>query len=354
MRIRTAYLVVLSVAFLAGSLSAFSISVYVDPCLIVKGQNCSIVWASYDPIGERVNVSVWYGSTLVAQFKNVPHIMGGKENTQVWHVPASAVTGKYKFRVTTIDGLVQGEHEGLVDAQGIAFAQPGPGGTLEMDSMYTVSWHAFGVGPSVSGVYIELYRSGAFAGLIGMETINSTHGCGRSYSWQVGHLYDADAMEPTDETVPAGSGYSIRIRQMSGSFYVNSGQFTISQNFDWLRDKFSHMRRIPVYRIPRGPDSCPMCAELQLQEFFEVMKSAPKRYEVELWASGKSLGRLIKPSQGTQPIQRIDFGNSFPQLEKGGSGFELRVFDARGRLAHSQAVTLQLSSKSPVIKRGLP
>jgi hypothetical protein len=50
-------------------------------------------------------------------------------------------------------------------------------------------------------------------------------------------------------------------------------------------------------------------------------------------------------------VQRINFGNAFMQLEKGGGGFELRVFDARGRLVHTQAVTLQFSDKTPLIRK---
>jgi len=349
-RIKVTGLVFILVAFLAVSPAAASITVTTDPCLIVKGQNCTIGWTSYGTMADRVNVTVWYGATLVTQFNNVPNVVGGTENTQVWPMPSSAATGTYKFRVATIDGLVQGESEQPVNERGLYLAGPGPSGTLEMDSSCPIGWHGFGL-PGSSGAVLDLYRSGALVGQIGIDVMNSSHGCGRTYYWKVGHLLDPATEEPAAETVPAGAGYFIRVRQMSGSYYADTSQFAIALNFDWLRDKFRHLRRISIYRIPKGPDPCPMCAELQLQEFFEVMKLAPKRYEVELWASGKSLGRLIKSSQAQRPVQRIDFGDAFAQLEKGGGGFELRVFDARGRLVHKQAVTLQFSDKTPLTRK---
>src|SRR4030042_6363064 len=281
------------VRFLAAPPAAASITVTADPCLIVKGQNCTIGWTSYGTMADRVNVTVWYGATLVTQFNNVPNVVGGTENTQVWPVPSSAATGTYKFRVATIDGLVQGESEQPVNERGLYLDGPGPSGTLEMDAYYIVKWQGFGL-PGSSGAVIELHRSGVLVGQIGAAYMTASHGCGNRFGWRVGHLYDADADVASAETVPAGLGYSIRVRQDRGAFHADTGQFAIGLKFDWAKDKFAHLRRIPVFRIPPGPDPCPMCAELQLQEFFEVMKIAPKRYEVELCASGKSLGRLLR------------------------------------------------------------
>jgi hypothetical protein len=68
---------------------------------------------------------------------------------------------------------------------------------------------------------------------------------------------------------------------------------------------------------------------------------------VELWHAGRSLGKLIEAGAAGRRMasRRIDFGNSFPQLKQGGSGFELRVFDNRGKLLHTQAVVLNYKAR---------
>lgn len=328
--------------FLLTALPAFAASINVacvNPCLIVKGEECEIEWLTTGAMDDHVNITIWHGGAKVAEIPNVPNVAG--TNKKIWLVPAGLPTGKYLFRVATVDGLVQDQTEHFVNVKKLVLVD-GPSGSLVKGSLISFSWHAFGLGISPD-LYVDLYRNGVFVNRLEVNEMNCSFGCGTGTGWVVGNLTDPATDEPLPETAPAGGGYKIRISSMTGQYFDESATFTIVEKFD--PGKFVRFRRIS--RIPVFPEpGCPMCGEVQLSDLLEIIQNEPGAHVVELWHAGRSLGKLFEVGAGRRrSAMRIDFGNSFPQLKQGGGGFELRVFDNRGKLLHTQAVMLNFKSR---------
>jgi hypothetical protein len=157
----------------------------------------------------------------------------------------------------------------------------------------------------------------------------------------VGDLIDPVTEIPLAEKAPTGGDYRIRIiSDLHPNFYAESGMFSIMMkiNPNVFKERIKLLRPIPVFPGP----GCPMCGEVQLSDLLEIIKTTPEAHVVELWHAGRSLGKLVEAGAAGRRLasRRIDFGNSFLQLKKGGSGFELRIFDAQGKLLHTQAVEL--------------
>jgi len=330
---------------LSGALAAASVKVYTDPCLITKGKDCTIFWSVSGASADKVNITIWRGGTLAQQFLNVPNAPG--ENQKVWPVPLSLASGEYTFRVATTDNLAQGEYKGNIKNKGIYTDPNTPSGILTIGTPISFHWESFGL-LQTPGVYFDLYRSGVLVGCIGWGYLSSLTPCGRTYTWIVGDLkdpQDPEGGDPLEEKAPAGSGYKIRIRNSDGSFTAETGTFAIAGNINPSRfkDRFRRISRIPVFPGP----GCPMCGEVQLSDLLEIIQSEPGAHVVELWHAGRALGKLFEAGAAGRrsASRRIDFGNSFQQLKQGGSGFELRIFDNRGKLLHTQAVVLNFKSR---------
>jgi hypothetical protein len=275
-----------------------------------------------------------------AEILNVPNVSGKNEKT--WMVPAGLPSGKYVFRVASLNGLVKDETENYLDNIGIVLVSS-PSGMVSRGSSATVAWHGFGLGCSTS-VSIDLYRNGTRVSKIGSSDMSHSSGCGRSWYWVAGTLGDPEAAEPTGEA-DSGGGYTIRVYDISKHYHDESDTFTIVDmiNPGKLIGTLRGVSRIPVFPGP----GCPGCGEVQLSDLLEVLRTTPEAHVVELWHGGRSLGKLVEAGAAGRRLasRRIDFGNSFQQLKQGGSGFELRIFDNKGKLLHTQAVELNYKAK---------
>ena len=322
--------------------SAASISsVWVNPCLVVKGQECTIEWTRTGPMAGQVNITLWLAGIKRAEMLNVPNPEGNNEKS--WMVPVGLPTGKYVLRVATTDGQFQGESEHFLDQMGMVFVG-GPSGTVFMGASVSYAWHGFGLGLSPP-TYHDLYRNGALVGRIGSNDMSHSSGCGRSDGWIVGRLVDANDDELVlTETVPTGSGYRIRVRNGSGQYYCESAVFAIAEKLSPILPPktFKLMTRIPVCPVP----GCPMCGEVQLEELWKIFESSPEVQEIQLWQGNRMLGKLIERGGAARRLagRRIEFGDAFAKLRQGGAGFELRLFAAGGRLLRTQAVALSLQA----------
>lgn len=317
-------------------------SVRANPCLVVKGEECTIEWTRSGAMAGHVHITLWLGGVKRAEIPNVPNPEGNNEKS--WMVPASLPTGKYIFRVTTIDGLFQGESEHHLDQRGMVFVG-GPYGTVVMGSAVSYAWHGFGLGLS-QPTYHDLYRNGALVGRIGTSDMSHSSGCGRADGWIVGQLVDPNDDDLVlSETVPTGGGYRIRVSNSGGQYFGESADFTITMIIDpnHLLKRFKLITRIPVGPVP----GCPMCGEVQLQELWEIFESSPNVQEIQLWQGGRMLGKLAERGAAGRRLasRRMEFGSSFAQLQRGGSGFELRLLDAQGKLLHTQAVALDYKNR---------
>jgi hypothetical protein len=204
-------------------------------------------------------------------------------------------------------------------------------------------WRGWGLAGS-SGAYFDLYRSGVLVGPIGADVMNSSHGCGRSYSWTVGNLHDPDTDMPLPEKAPMGNDYRIRIRTHDGAYYAEIGPFAITvQIHPGAFNRFKKIARIPVWPVP----GCPECGEVQLQDLWQIIESSPEVQEVQLWQGGRMLAKLVERRAARMRLanRRVEFGNAFAKLRQGGAGFELRLLGAEGKLLDTQAVVLNLKAK---------
>ncbi len=332
-------------AFLcAAALSAASVWVDTDPCLVVKGQNCEILWSVSGMTAAKVNISILQGSTVVQQFLDVPNASG--DNSKIWPVPASLAPGSYKFRVATVGPLVaQGECVKEIRDKGIYTDPNTPSGTLIMGNSVTITFKAFGIYPGVQPAYFDLYRSGTLVGLAAANQMSSTlNFCGMPVEWPVGQLVDADG-EPLAEKAPAGSGYKIRIRNSSGDYWAETGTFTIARRFNpgEIRDLSKGLTHIPVWPVP----GCPQCGEVQLEDLWKILEGDPDVQEIQLWHGNRMLAKLVERGAVARRLagRRVEFGDSFARLRQGGAGFELRLLAAGGRLLGTQAVAMDYKSK---------
>ncbi len=329
---------------LAMAASAATINVNVYPCLVAKGQPCTIEWNSSGAMADRVNVSVLLGTVVVQQYLNWDNASG--ENEITWSVPMSLLTGEYTFRVATTDNLVQGEWKAEIRDKGI-YTNPGNySSNYVLGTQMNFGWQAFGFFPPMQPAYFDLYRSGTLVGPIGANTMGkfNGYGCGNSHQWTVGDLYDPDTDMPLPEKAPPGNDYRIRVRNHDGAFYSEIGPFAIIVQIHpgWL-SRFKKISRIPVGPVP----GCPECGEVQLEELWKILENGPDVQEVQLWHGGRMLARLVERRAARMRLadRRVEFGGAFAQLRQGGAGFELRLFDVNGRLLGTQAVVLNLKAK---------
>jgi len=329
-------------AFLcAAALGAAAVSVTVAPCLICKGTDCWINWSVTGSAADRVAITIWRGTTMVEQFSDVPS--GTGTNEKVWPVPLALASGEYTFRVSTVDGLAQGECRGEIRDLGIYTDPAAPAGALPRGTALSISWRAFGIVPGIQPAYLDLYRAGTYIGLAAIDVMNSSHGCGRSTTWVAGDLLDPATEIPLAEKAPGGGGYRIRIRNQAGSHYAESGEFSILVPFDpqLLKDRLKAVTRVPVWPAP----GCPTCGDVSLASLWPVLRDAPAGCRIELWTAGHSLGRLVEAGEAQQrATRRIDFGGSFTKLQQGRNVFELRLFDDKGVLLQTQPLALNLKS----------
>lgn len=323
----------------AAALAAASVSVTVAPCLITKGMDCWINWSVSGAAADRVTITIWRGTALVQQLSDVPS--GAGTNEKAWPVPPALASGEYTFRVSTADGLAQGECQGEIRDRGIYTDPAAPAGALPRGTSVSIGWRAFGIVPGIQPAYLDLYRAGTYVGLAAIDVMNSSHGCGRSTTWVVGDLLDPATESPLPEKAPGGSGYRLRIRDHGGSHHAESGEFSIAVPFNpqLLRDRLKAVARIPVWPVA----GCPACGDVSLAGLWPVLLDAPAGCRIELWTAGHSLGMLVEAGEAQQrATRRIDFGDSFPKLKLGRNVFELRLFDDQGVLLQAQPVALNL------------
>lgn len=338
---------------LLAALPAFAASIssaYVDPCLVVKGQECTIEWTRTGPMAAQVNITLWLDGVKRAEILNVPNPEGNNE--KAWVVPASLPTGKYVFRVATTDGLFKAESEHALDQKGLVMAK-GPAGTVRTGAMVRISWLGFDLGISPP-CYVDLYQNGTLIQRLEVNEINRSFGCGTGTDWKVGYWMDpmTDSWEAAPR-FPEGSGYKIRISDGTGAYTDESDPFTIAPPFDPgpLAKRFRQIAPIPVRipaHVPVGPvPGCPMCGEVQLGELWKIFENSPDVQEIQLWQGGRLLGKLAERGGVARRMagRRIEFGNAFAKLRQGGAGFELRLLGAGNRLLRTQAVTLEFNVK---------
>jgi hypothetical protein len=330
-------------AFLcAAALAAASVSVTVAPCLVTKGMDCWINWSVSGSAADKVTITILHGAATVEQFADVPSGAGTNEKT--WPVPPALASGEYTFRVTTADGLAQGETKAEIRDKGIITDPGAPSGALARGSSLSIGWRAYGIVPGIQPAYLDLYRAGTLVGLAAIDAMNSSHGCGRSTTWIVGDLLDPVTEMPLPAKAPGGSGYRIRIRNHAGSTFAESGEFSILVPFNpqVLKDRLKAVARIPVWPVP----GCPSCGDVSLAGLWPVLLDAPAGCRIELWTAGRSLGMLAEAGEAPQRAsRRIDFGDSFQKLKLGRNVFELRLFDDKGALLQSQPTVLNYKSQ---------
>ena len=328
----------------AAALGAASVWVETEPCLIVRGENCIIMWSVSGVTADKVNITILQGNTAVKQFLNVTNVAGDNEKT--WAVPASLAPGNYTFKVATAGAVVvQGQCVKEIRDRGIYINPNTFSGTLMLGNQVAATYRAFGFS-SNQAVFLDLYRNGA---LVGIAAANFTHDhfhpCEMPVTWTVGTLVDEESWEPLAEKAPAGDGYKIRLR-VSGQtgYFADAGTFTIARRFDpgTIRDLSKGLSRVPVRPIP----GCPMCGEVQLQELWKLFESSPDVQEIQLWHGNRMLAKLAERGAVARRLagRRVEFGNAFAKLRQGGAGFELRLLAASGRLLRTQAVVLSLQS----------
>jgi hypothetical protein len=314
----------------------------VTPCLVVKGQECTIEWTRTGPMAAQVNITLWLAGAKQAEILNVPNPEGSNE--KVWMVPAGLPTGNYVFRVATTDGQFKAESEHAIDQRRLVMSK-GPAGTLLTGAMVSITWLGFGLGISPP-CYVDLYRNGTLVQRLEENEMNRSFGCGTGTAWKVGYWLDPMTGSWEDEPrFPAGSGYTIRISDGTGTYVDESDAFTIAAKFDPapFAKRLRWLTRIPVWPQP----GCPMCGEVQLQELWKIFAGNPDVQEIQLWQGGRMLAKLAERGAAGRRLagRRVEFGSSFAQLQRGGAGFELRLFGARGRLLHTQAVVLDYENR---------
>lgn len=313
--------------------------VWVNPCLVVKGENCTIEWTREGDMNGLVDISFWRGASKEAEIADVPNPPG--QNQKIWPVPTGLPAGKYAIRVETNDGQYQAQTENYLDQKGMVVVS-GPSGSLPLGTPVSFSWHGFGLGISPTTTH-DLYRNGVLVGRIGTADTSHSSGCGRTAGWTVGDLIDPSTEGPLPDKAPAGSGYRIRVTSYSGQYFDETDAFTILLDPNVLKERLKLVTRVPVWPAP----GCPACGEVQLAGLWPVLQGAAAGCRVELWYSTvRSLGMLVEAGEAQQrSSRRIDFGDSFQKLKLGRNVFELRLFDDKGVLLQVQPVALNLKSQ---------
>jgi hypothetical protein len=324
-------------------LAAASISgVGVNPCLVVKGQECTIEWARSGAMAAQVNITLWLAGAKQAEILNVPNPEGNNEKT--WMVPAGLPAGKYVFRVATTDGQFKAESEYAIDQKRLVMSK-GPAGTLVTGAMVSISWLGFGLGISPP-CYVDLYQNGTLVKRLEQNEMNRSFGCGTGTFWKVGYWLDPMTGDwEAEPRFPVGGGYKIRISDGTGTYVDESETFTIAAGVDpgMFIKRFRRLTRIPVGPVP----GCPMCGEVQLEELWRIFESSPEVQEIQLWQGGRMLAKLAERGIAARRLagRRVEFGGSFALLRQGGAGFELRLLGARGKLLGTQAVVLNFKAR---------
>jgi uncharacterized membrane protein len=97
--------------------------------------------------------------------------------------------------------------ENVTAVEWINVTSPYSGQTWYQGQTYTITWDSYDVGDAVK---IELYKSGSYYSTITSSTSNDGY-----YSWTV------------PSNTPVGSAYYIRISNITGTVYDNSGYFSV-------------------------------------------------------------------------------------------------------------------------------
>ncbi|MCP5103661.1 MAG: hypothetical protein GY950_09800 [bacterium] len=212
----------------------------------------------------------------------------------------------------------------LVFIQGIVFAgltlsQPKGGEFLVRGAQYPIKWTA----PVSEGEQkVDIY--------LGDKLIaNSSKKKDGSYNWTVGKLKNGSY-------VPPGK-YKIVLESLDGDAFGK--EFTIFVLIP-VFPKIDKLTAIPI------PNDCPMCYRLDLRPIKTKVKDLRGRFYLKLFKNnrlvadlGQCGGRYMLPDYAKIKIP----GNRLAKLRKApGTGYELRLFDAKGKCVEKKAVKLQI------------
>lgn len=336
--------------FCAIPATAAEILVYVYPCLVVRGQDSWIAWDSIGTMADRVNITVWRGETKVAEFLDIENkLYPAERNMYLWPVPESLTNGIYNFCITTVDNLVSGQGRAPVHEKGMVIPTLYIDRELVRGEYLPITWHGYGLGLSPR-VKLDLYQNNVLVGRIGESDMSHSSGCGRTFHWKIGHLWDPGAFAPSMSLiVPPGHGYKIRVQRFDGAYFDETGTFSIAPALIPIPfDKFmKRIKELAVLPVPPQPDPCPTCGELQLGELPRALQPYTGALEVALYANGREVARLLGAgSHGRfEARQRVNFGRDFALVKNGVKGFELRFFNPAGKLLYCQPVKLKLQKR---------
>ncbi len=214
----------------------------------------------------------------------------------------------------------------VVISQGIVFAdltliQPHGGEVLVMGSTYPIKW----TGPASEGEQ----QVAIFLG----EKIIADHSKKKdgSYNWVVGRLKNGSFVPP--------GHYRIVLESLDGDAFGK--EFTIIAMMPWL----SKIHKLEIYPLP---DDCPMCYRLDLREIKAIIKTkrSKKRFHLKLYRGNRLAADLGQVGRGRSlpDFAKIKIPmDKRPMIHKSrGFKYELKLFDARGKLVETQKVLLVL------------
>ena len=207
---------------------------------------------------------------------------------------------------------------------------PNGGENLIVGSEYTITWTCTNcAGNVIVEIYNTLHTGAGYSGQISLAGIPMIQGF---YKWQaVGKLKDGNSLIP-------GPGYKIHLEAVDGSD-ASDGTFSIMA-LKHIHPKIT-LTEVSLIHIP----DCPECFRMNLKPLNDIFNNQKKLFHVSLFANGTEVAKLGRFGADTPAAEFIDLrlDASLQDMARNRRGrFELRLFDAQGRLLQTQAVQLIL------------
>jgi hypothetical protein len=169
----------------------------------------------------NIMIRLYRNGALVGWIANCPAAQGSyywKTGTYEDPEIQAPVGSGYAIQIRSMDGSVVDFSDATFNIVNpvvtIALTSPNGGESWQRNSFHNITWNSQGI---TGNIQLILYRNGAVVGWIANRLATSG-----SYSWKVG------TYEDPEQTVPVGSGYSIKIKSWDGVYTdMSDGTFSI-------------------------------------------------------------------------------------------------------------------------------
>ncbi|HNX98558.1 MAG TPA: GPI anchored serine-threonine rich family protein [Candidatus Aminicenantes bacterium] len=144
--------------------------------------------------------------------------------------------------------------------------------------------------------------------------------------------------------LPSANNYYLRVRPPDESTFTDSHNFSIKFCIDpgWWKERLY----VEYWWIHHPEPGCPMCGVLDLEALLAKLQGVNPGpgLKLGLFANGKLVADLVKFGRGSRMLgkQQVKFNQAQVGLIRGGgSGFEVRLLDAAGKMLFSQPILIK-------------